>query len=286
MVKDRTSDRGFVPWWAVKVNWSESNILNTVKGIKIQMKQNTAMAVMAFAIAGGLAAQQAQAAIALDRTRVVFDGGSKSLSLNISNENKELPYLAQGWVEDETGKKIESPLMVLPPLQRVEPGEKSQVKVQATPKAASLPQDRETLYYFNLREIPPKSDKANTLQIALQTRVKLFYRPKALMPTQNDYANPWQKKLTLTRQGGHYQVNNPTPYYVTLVGAASGLKGKDVEGFVPFMIAPKSSMVMKGSASSLGGNPVLTYINDFGGRPKLVFQCMGNTCSVTENKPG
>jgi P pilus assembly chaperone PapD len=48
------------------------------------------------------------------------------------------------------------------------------VKVQALPAAKSLPQDRETVYYFNLREIPPRSDKANTLQIALQTRIKLF----------------------------------------------------------------------------------------------------------------
>ncbi len=32
----------------------------------------------------------------------------------------------------------------------------------------NLPQDRETVYYFNLREIPPKSNKPNTLQIALQ----------------------------------------------------------------------------------------------------------------------
>ncbi|WP_223346554.1 fimbria/pilus periplasmic chaperone, partial [Escherichia coli] len=40
--------------------------------------------------------------------------------------------------------------------------------------------DRESLFYYNVREIPPKSGKANTLQIALQTRIKLFWRPKAL----------------------------------------------------------------------------------------------------------
>ncbi|MGT9169473.1 fimbria/pilus periplasmic chaperone, partial [Escherichia coli] len=39
---------------------------------------------------------------------------------------------------------------------------------------------RESLFYYNVREIPPKSGKANTLQIALQTRIKLFWRPKAL----------------------------------------------------------------------------------------------------------
>lgn len=52
-----------------------------------------------------LGVQQAQAAIALDRTRVVFNGGDRSASLGISNENKQLPYLAQGWIEDAQGKK-------------------------------------------------------------------------------------------------------------------------------------------------------------------------------------
>ncbi|WP_153070434.1 fimbria/pilus periplasmic chaperone, partial [Escherichia coli] len=93
-----------------------------------------------------------------------------------------------GRLEDEQGNKIQSPLVVLPPVQRIEPGKPSQIKIQALPAAKQLPQDRETLYYFNLREIPPKSNKPNTLQIALQTRIKLFYRPAAIVPNRTDMA--------------------------------------------------------------------------------------------------
>jgi len=250
------------------------------------MKLKTSLVVIATLISGLLATEQTRAAIALDRTRVIFDGGSKSVSLGISNENKELPYLAQGWIEDAAGKKLESTLLVLPPLQRVEPGAKSQVKIQATAAAMQLPQDRESIYYFNLREIPPKSTKPNTLQIALQTRVKLFYRPAPLMATPNDYANPWQAKLTLTKLGDKYQVNNPTPYYVTLTSASTSLKGKEIVDFEQLMVNPKSSASLNLSAALLGSNPVLTYINDFGGRPQLVFQCAGTTCTVKENVPG
>ncbi|AIJ06757.1 MULTISPECIES: fimbria/pilus periplasmic chaperone [Edwardsiella] len=250
------------------------------------MKKNIFLAALAVVIGAAVGAQQAMAAIALDRTRVIFDGANRSVSLNISNENKELPYLAQGWIEDINGKKIESPLIVLPPLQRVEPGAKSQVKIQAIPAIGQLPQDRESLYYFNLREIPPKSNKPNTLQVALQTRIKLFYRPKALMATADSYANPWQMKVTLTRMADKYQINNPTPYYVTIAGASSSLKGKDVNGFSPFMIDPKGSASIPGSAAALGSSPVLTYINDFGGRPKLEFQCAGSSCTVKANHPG
>ena len=86
-------------------------------------------------------------------------------------------------MENENGERIESPLIVLPPIQRIEPGDKSQIKVQSLPDIAKLPQDRESVFYFNLREIPPRSNKPNVLQIALQTRIKLFYRPASITRT-------------------------------------------------------------------------------------------------------
>lgn len=240
---------------------------------------------MAFAAAfTGVAtvALPAQGAIALDRTRVIFDGGVQSVSLSVSNQNKQLPYLAQGWLEDEQGNKIQSPLTVLPPVQRIEPGKPSQVKIQALPAAKQLPQDRETLYYFNLREIPPKSNKPNSLQIALQTRIKLFYRPAAIAPERN--AAPWQEQLTLSKQGDKYVVNNPTPYYVTLIDAASRKGVEGAKGFEPFMVPPKGSAPLTVSAASVGNSPVLTYINDYGGRPQLSFSCSGSSCKVVPEK--
>nr|WP_229655761.1 fimbria/pilus periplasmic chaperone [Pantoea sp. 201603H] len=240
-----------------------------------------ALVALTTTLLSGFIAPASQAAIALDRTRVIFDGSQSSVSLNISNQNKQLPYLAQGWIEDEQGNKIQSPLTVLPPVQRIEPGKPSQVKIQALPAAKLLAQDKESLYYFNLREIPPKSTKPNTLQIALQTRIKLFYRPAAIGTDKN--APPPQEQLTLTRQGDKYQVNNPTPYYVTIVDAGSS-KGPGVRGFEPMMIAPKSSLPLTVSAAAVGDSPVLTYVNDYGGRPQLSFSCSGSTCTVVPDR--
>lgn len=221
---------------------------------------------------------QAQAAVSMDRTRVIFDGGQKSISLNIANNNKQLPYLAQGWIEDTAGKKLQSPLVVLPPVQRLEPGKSSQVKIEALPATNALPQDRESLFYFNLREIPPKSDKPNTLQIALQTRVKLFYRPKAIVPEKD--VSPWQEKLTLEKQGDQLFVKNPTPYYVTILNASANAKSTNGKDFSPVMVAPFGQDNLGVSASQLGSSPVLTYINDYGGRPTLTFRCQTNSCQV------
>ncbi|AKG68319.1 molecular chaperone [Serratia fonticola] len=237
--------------------------------------------VLSMVLLGAVATPSVQAAIALDRTRVVFDGGQNSVSLNVSNQNKQLPYLAQGWIEDEQGNKIQSPLTVLPPVQRIEPGKQSQVKIQALPTAKLLKQDRETLYYFNLREIPPKSSKPNTLQIALQTRIKLFYRPAAIAMDKNN--TPPQEQLTLTKQGNQYVVNNPTAYYVTIVDAGNN-KSAGVKGFEPMMVPPKGSLSLTVSAEAVGNSPVLTYVNDYGGRPQLSFRCNGSTCTVVPEK--
>lgn len=231
---------------------------------------------------GALLAQQAQAAIALDRTRIIFDGSQKSVSLSVSNQNKQLPYLAQGWIEDDKGNKIQTPLTVLPPVQRIEPGKPSQVKIQSLPVVKTLPQDRETVYYFNLREIPPKSTKPNTLQIALQTRIKLFYRPAAIVMDKN--APPPQEQLTLSKQGDKYVVNNPTAYYVTLVDAAAKKDGAGIKNFEPMMVPPKGNLPLTVSAAEVGNSPVLTYVNDYGGRPQLSFSCSGSTCTVIPAK--
>ncbi|EMX8644598.1 fimbria/pilus periplasmic chaperone [Providencia stuartii] len=245
------------------------------------MQLNRASSVVSSLIGLTVLSSTAYGAVSMDRTRVIFDGGQKSISLNISNNNKQLPYLAQGWIENAEGQKIQSPLVVLPPVQRLEPGKSSQVKIEALPAISTLPQDRESLFYFNLREIPPKSDKPNTLQIALQTRVKLFYRPKAIIPEKN--GAPWQGKLTLEKQGDQYVVKNPTPYYVTIINATANAKSSDGKEFTPVMVSPFGQDTLGVSVNKLGSSPVLTYINDFGGRPTLTFRCQAQTCDVVPN---
>ncbi len=233
--------------------------------------------------AGILTIATAQAAVSPDRTRLVFRGDDKSIGVDLKNSNDKLPYLAQTWVEDTKNNKITSPLMVVPPVQRIDAKGTGQVKVQGMPALSALPQDRETLFFFNVREIPPKSDKPNTLQIALQTRIKLFYRPVPLAKAV-DVQHPWQYKVTLNRQGDRYTLVNPTGYYVILSNASNRVDGATVDGFSPMVIEPKSSAQIDVKASGLGSTPVLTYVNDYGARLPLIFNCSGETCAVNEEK--
>lgn len=239
-------------------------------------------------IVGIMGISTANAAITLDRTRIVYPGGEKSVSMVLHNKNEQAPYLAQAWIEDEQGQKLdgkEAAFTVLPPLQRIEPGAESQVKIQALPKALELPQDRETVYYFNVREIPPKSDKANVLQIALQTRIKMFYRPAVLAEAAAKLqAIPYQEQLTLSKKEGTYVVNNPTPYYVTLLGASDKKGGESVQGFEPLMLAPKSSAPLGVAEKYFSHAPYLMYVNDYGGQVTLTFGCEGSDCKVVPEK--
>lgn len=219
-----------------------------------------------------------QSAVSLDRTRAIFNGGEKSMTLSVSNDNKQLPYLAQAWLENDKQEKITTgPLVVTPPVQRMEPGAKSLVRVASTPAISALPQDRESLFYFNLREIPPKSEKANVLQIALQTKIKLFYRPKAIEAKPNAV---WQDQLVLSKVANGYRIENPTPYYVTVIGLGGTEKEAQEGKFDAVMLAPKSEQTVKADSYA---TPYLTYINDYGGRPALKFQCAANRCTAVKS---
>lgn len=98
------------------------------------LKMKPALKKTLMAVACLSAVPAAQAAISLDRTRAIFNGGEKSMTLNVANDNKQLPYLAQAWIENEKQEKITTgPIVVTPPVQRLEPGAKSMVRLASTP---------------------------------------------------------------------------------------------------------------------------------------------------------
>lgn len=76
----------------------------------------------------------------------------------------------------------------------------------------NLPEDRESLYWLNIKAIPSSKqvEGVNTLQIAINTRIKLLYRPSAVKGKPEDMAD----KLEWHREGNDLVVNNPTPFYM------------------------------------------------------------------------
>ena len=228
----------------------------------------------------------AHATVVPDRTRIIYETNEKAQKITVRNDSKVKPYLAQAWISRENDNdKADLPLIAMPPLQRIESDAKSLVTLRALPAAGSLPQDRESLYYFNLRGIPPKAEGGNMLQLAIQTRIKVFYRPAALAKEAKS-GTPWQERRTLKRSGDAWVAENPTPFHIVVVGA-TGKDGKTtVPGFSAVTVAPKSSERLSGKAAAYGNAPVLTYINDYGGQVALSFSCNADACSVASGKAG
>ena len=217
---------------------------------------NTAKIVVpALALLATAVSFSSHASVTPDRTRLVFNESDKSISVTLRNNDPTLPYLAQSWIEDAKGNKISSPLAVLPPVQRIDAMMNGQVKVQGLPDINKLPADRESVFYFNVREIPPKSNKPNTLQIALQTRIKLFWRPANIRLIPEDAA----PKVKWRREGRNLIAENPNPIHISVMDVI--VDGHDV----PLnMIRPFETLTLPLPANSAGSQMIRRFINDYG----------------------
>lgn len=114
--------------------------------------------------------------------------------------------------------------------------------------------------------------------LAMQTRLKVFWRPDALKVDPMADTVPGTENLTLTRQGSSLVLTNPTPYHFSFVELRSSLNGKGTDGFEPVMVAPKSTLTLKQTVP--GTTPVLMFVNDYGSQRLLPFSCTGNSCKA------
>ncbi|EAB2948843.1 fimbrial chaperone protein StdC [Salmonella enterica] len=222
-----------------------------------------------------------QAAINVDRTRIIMSSDAKAVSVGLSNESRDQPYLAQSWVEDSQGKAT-NVLIALPPLQRIDAGKKSRVRIMRVQNsgATPLPADRESLFYFNVREIPPAPDdkSKNILQLATQSQLKLFLRPATLAAEGS--AAP-EQKLEVLQSGRTLTLKNPTPYYVTLIWLGQSPKHK-LAGFKEgTMVAPFSEQTVN-TVPPAGDQLLVGNIDDYGAMRMNRFTCTAEKCTFRE----
>ncbi|EFQ2780323.1 fimbria/pilus periplasmic chaperone [Salmonella enterica subsp. enterica serovar Durban] len=223
-----------------------------------------------------------QAAINVDRTRIIMSSDAKAVSVGLNNESRDQPYLAQSWVEDNQGKAT-NVLIALPPLQRIDEGKKSRIRIMRVENAgaAVLPTDRESLFYFNVREIPPApEDKSkNILQLATQSQLKLFLRPASL--AADGSAAP-EQKLEVLQSGRTLTLKNPTPYYITLVWLGQSPKQK-LAGFKEgTMVAPFSSQMLNTVLPAGTDRILVGNVDDYGAMRMNRFTCTAGECTFRE----
>ena len=207
----------------------------------------------------------AQGALSLSQSRIVYPSDQRNVALVVSNPSKNT-WAAQTWVNtaaDDTSTPV--PFMATPPLFRLDPGADQQVRISALP--GELPKDRETLFYFNVQEIPSvDGDSQNVLSIALRTRIKVFYRPVEIRDNPLKRLGDLTWSMHLRNGRPELVVNNPTPFHVTF-SRLQVIAGERVETVkMPAMSAPFTEQAYPLKALRAGATPQVRYtaINDYG----------------------
>ncbi|ELP5685312.1 fimbria/pilus periplasmic chaperone [Salmonella enterica subsp. enterica serovar Bredeney] len=197
----------------------------------------------------------AKAGVALGATRVIYPAGQKQVQLPVTNNDDASTFLIQSWVENAVGVK-DGRFVITPPLFAMQGKKENTLRIiDATNN--QLPQDRESLFWMNVKAIP-SMDKSrlsdNTLQLAIISRIKLYYRPSKLAMPPDQAA----EKLRFRRSGSSLTLINPTPYYLTVTELNAGNRVLE-NALVPPM--GEASIKLPSDSSS-----EITYrtINDYG----------------------
>ena len=123
----------------------------------------------------------ANAAVALGATRVIYPANQKQVLLPVTNNDPASVYLIQSWIEN-AGDQKDTQFVITPPLFSMQ-GKKENTLRIINATNHQLPGDRESLFWVNVKAIPAmeKDQKnENTLQLAIISRIKMFYRPTHL----------------------------------------------------------------------------------------------------------
>lgn len=203
----------------------------------------------------------ANATVVITGTRIIYPAAEKEVSVKMNN-NGSSPVLVQSWIDDgdrdSTPETANAPFFITPPVNRVNAGRGQVLRLRYTGEA--LPQDKESVFYLNVLEVPPKvksSEGKNMLHMAFRSRLKLFFRPAGLTGSALEAPD----KVTWSRSGNRVSAHNPTPFHITVA-----LFTEDLKGEIPIgeggMIAPGSTRTFTLGKSSTRFYPVI--INDYG----------------------
>lgn len=213
----------------------------------------------------------AMASVTIIGTRVIYPASEKEVTVRLNNKSDQ-PALVQAWIDDgnpnEAVDKINVPFVLLPPVFRMEANKGQTLRIVFT--GANLPTDKESIFWLNVLDIPPR-DKSlanqNQLQMAVRSRIKIFYRPAQFDQVQANKAASglvWRhgsKANTLS-------ATNNSPFFVNV----SQIDAEDNAGRK--LTLEKGEMLVPGETKEfpmkgMSANQIKTtfkyqYLDDFG----------------------
>ncbi len=201
--------------------------------------------------------------VVINTTRVIYQEANKDIVVQLIN-NGNAPSLVQAWIDDgdlnSTPETARVPFLLSPPVVKVAANNGQQLRIKKI--GAQLATDRESVFYLNVLDIPPVPENLqgkNTLQLAVKSRIKMFYRPKGLKVNPDAIAS----YIELHPQGNHVTIKNNAPYHFTLANVDQANQRNLLVDAV--MIPPFSSVTAQ-TREPLKINESLSikYVDDLG----------------------
>ena len=199
--------------------------------------------------------QFSYAGILLGSTRVVIENGRNEGSVNVHNR-EDNNYLIQSWVLDKSEVPTDD-IALTPPLFKLNANTSNALRIVIT---KDLPQDRETLYWLNVKFIPSvkKSNlDNNSLSFALNNRIKIIYRPESL---SGESINQIFEKIIIQKSGNVLKIKNPTKYFINISEILINKKNIKNPGY----IEPETEVSLDLPKNNKNGNLEYIFIDDLG----------------------
>ncbi|MFT2793527.1 fimbria/pilus periplasmic chaperone [Serratia sp. T13T92] len=170
----------------------------------------------------------------------------------------------------KTPDKLKVPFVVTPPLARIEANNSQTLRIFYIGEH-QLPGDKESVFWLNILDIPPKPSADDQtkqyVQLAARSRFKLFYRPSELVGDAHDAPTKIQWRL-IKQLGKNSLISyNPTPFYVSLNRVSLVRSDGRLIKVTPNMLAPHDTVTLSVDESiNVGSNVKIRYeaIGDLG----------------------
>ncbi|MCT6517347.1 molecular chaperone [Proteus vulgaris] len=153
--------------------------------------------------------------IEINKDKFIFIESKNQEVIEIKNSINS-DYFIQSWISHyDENNDSELPFMITPPLFKIEKDEDYSLKIFKIDEIEK--KDRETLYKINIKRIPVLSDSddnKNLLHISMNSVYNLIYRPISI---EKNAVDAYKKIEFLKNQNNEFIINNPTPYFITLL---------------------------------------------------------------------
>ncbi|RJT16365.1 fimbria/pilus periplasmic chaperone [Rahnella inusitata] len=213
--------------------------------------------------------------------RIIYPADSSSVNVEFTNKDI-FPYAVQTWIAEadanSTPVTAKAPFIASPALFKIAPDSGQVLRITFT-GGKNLPQDRESIFYFNFLQIPPinaggaESQNKNKMLVMLKNRVKLFYRPVSIANRINHLGEDIKITSSMYSGGTKLLMKNGSPFYVSI--ASVKIKQEDhvysqpADMLVPFSQGHVDFKNLKLKQNAIA---VIEYINDQGARVNHEYQ--------------